>query len=48
MRLNVYFFERQAARERAAAKGALSDAAKRRHLELAVLYDKRAQEHCDA
>ena len=41
---NVHFFHRQAAREKLAAKRALTDAARERHLALAQDYEKRAAE----
>lgn len=40
---NVHFLNRQAARERLAAKQALTDAARERHLALAEHYSKRAE-----
>jgi hypothetical protein len=44
MYLNVHFFTRQAARETKAARRALTDAARQRHLEMASHYAMRAQE----
>jgi hypothetical protein len=41
---SVHFFHRQAAREKLAAKRALTDAARERHLALAQDYQKRAEE----
>jgi hypothetical protein len=40
---NVHFFHRQAAREKLAAKRALTEAARERHLALAADYEKRAE-----
>jgi hypothetical protein len=40
---NVHFLNRQAAREKLAAKRALTEAARRRHLTLAEDYQKRAE-----
>jgi hypothetical protein len=40
---NVHFLNRQAAREKLAAKQALTDAARERHLALAEHYRRRAQ-----
>jgi hypothetical protein len=40
---NVHFLNRQAARERLAAKQALTEAARQRHLALAEHYLKRAE-----
>ena len=40
---NVHFFHRQAAREKLAAKRALTEAARERHLALALDYQKRAE-----
>lgn len=40
---NVHFLIRQAAREKLAAKRALTDAARQRHLALAENYQKRAE-----
>ena len=40
---NVHFLNRQAAREKLAAKQALTDAARQRHLALAEHYLKRAE-----
>jgi hypothetical protein len=40
---NVHFLTRQAARERLAAKRALTEAARERHLALAEQYSKRAE-----
>jgi hypothetical protein len=39
---SVHFFNRQAAREKLAAKKALTEAARQRHLALAEDYEKRA------
>lgn len=39
---NVHYLNRQAAREKLAAKQALTDAARQRHLALAEDYEKRA------
>ena len=41
---SVHFFDRQAAREKLAAKRALTDAARERHLALAKAYQKRAEQ----
>jgi hypothetical protein len=41
---SVHFFHRQAAREKLAAKRALTEAARERHLALAQDYQKRAEE----
>jgi hypothetical protein len=41
---SVHFFHRQAARENLAAKRALTEAARERHLALAQDYRKRAEE----
>ena len=41
---SVHFFDRQAAREKLAAKRALTDAARERHLALAKDYQKRAEQ----
>ena len=41
---SVHFFHRQAAREKLAAKRALTDAARERHLALAEDYQKRAEQ----
>jgi hypothetical protein len=40
---NVHFLNRQAAREKLAAKRALTEAARQRHLALAEDYQKRAE-----
>jgi hypothetical protein len=40
---SVHFFDRQAAREKMAAKRALTEAARERHLTLALDYQKRAE-----
>ena len=40
---SVHFFNRQAAREKLAAKRALTEAARERHLALADDYQKRAE-----
>lgn len=40
---NVHYLSRQAAREKVAAKKALTDAARIRHLALAEDYEKRAE-----
>ena len=40
---NVHFLIRQAAREKLAAKRALTEAARQRHLALAENYQKRAE-----
>ena len=40
---NVHFLTRQAAREKLAAKRALTDAARERHLALAEQYQRRAE-----
>jgi len=40
---NVHFFHRQAAREKLAASRALTEAARERHLALALDYQKRAE-----
>ena len=40
---NVHFLHRQAAREKVAAKKALTEAARLRHLALADAYEKRAE-----
>lgn len=40
---NVHFLSRQAAREKLAAKQALTEAARVRHLALAEHYEKRAE-----
>ena len=40
---SVHFFHRQAAREKLAARRALTDAARERHLALALDYEKRAE-----
>ena len=40
---NVHFLHRQAAREKVAAKKALTEAARLRHLALADCYEKRAE-----
>jgi len=40
---NVHFLTRQAAREKLAAKRALTDTARERHLALAEQYQKRAE-----
>jgi len=40
---SVHFFHRQAAREKLAARRALTDAARERHLALAQDYEKRAE-----
>ncbi len=44
MYLNVHFFTRQAAREAKAARQALTDAARQRHLEMATHYAKQAEQ----
>jgi hypothetical protein len=44
MHLNVHFFTRQAARETNAARRALTDAARQRHLAMATQYAKRAEQ----
>lgn len=44
MYLNVHFFTRQAARETKAARQALTDAARRRHMEMAAHYATRAEQ----
>ncbi len=44
MYLNVHFFTRQAARETKAARRALTDAARQRHLAMATQYAKRAEQ----
>ena len=44
MRLTVHFFTRQAAREAQAAKRALTDAAKQRHMSMAAHYAERAEQ----
>ena len=44
MYLNVNFFTRQAARETKAARRALTDAARQRHLEMATHYAKKAEQ----
>jgi hypothetical protein len=41
---SVHFFHRQAAREKLAAKRALTETARERHLALALDYQKRAEE----
>ena len=41
---SVHFFHRQAARENLAAKRALTEAARERHLALAQDYQKRAEQ----
>jgi hypothetical protein len=41
---SVHFFHRQAAREKLAAKRALTEAARERHLALAQDYRKRAEQ----
>ena len=41
---SVHFFHRQAAREKLAAKRALTEAARERHLAQAQDYQKRAEE----
>jgi hypothetical protein len=41
---SIHFFHRQAARENLAAKRALTDAARERHLALAQDYQKRAEQ----
>ena len=41
---SVHFFHRQAAREKLAAKRALTEAARERHLALAQDYQKRADQ----
>jgi hypothetical protein len=41
---SVHFFHRQAAREKLAAKRALTEAARERHLALAQDYQKRAEQ----
>jgi hypothetical protein len=41
---SVHFLNRQAAREKLAAKKALTEAARRRHLALAEEFQKRAEE----
>jgi hypothetical protein len=41
---SVHFFHRQAAREKLAAKRALTEAARERHLALAQVYQKRAEQ----
>ena len=40
---SVHFFNRQAAREKLAAKKALTEAARQRHLALAEDFEKRAE-----
>jgi hypothetical protein len=40
---SVHFFHRQAAREKLAARKALTEAARERHLALALDYEKRAE-----
>jgi hypothetical protein len=40
---SVHFFHRQAAREKLAARRALTDTARERHLALAQDYEKRAE-----
>ena len=40
---SVHFFHRQAAREKLAAKKALTEAARQRHLALAEDFEKRAE-----
>jgi hypothetical protein len=40
---SVHFLTRQAAREKLAARRALTDAARERHLSLAVDFEKRAE-----
>jgi hypothetical protein len=40
---SVHFFHRHAAREKLAAKRALTEAARDRHLALALDYEKRAE-----
>jgi len=40
---SVHFFHRQAAREKVAASRALTEAARERHLALALDYQKRAE-----
>jgi hypothetical protein len=44
MYLNVHFFTRQAAREAKAARQALTDAARQRHLEMATHYARQAEQ----
>lgn len=44
MLLNVHYLTRQAARERKAARQALTETARQRHLQLADHYALRAQE----
>jgi alpha-D-ribose 1-methylphosphonate 5-triphosphate diphosphatase PhnM len=44
MYCNIHFFTRQAARETKAARQALTDAARQRHLELATHYSKQAEQ----
>jgi hypothetical protein len=41
---SVHFFHRQAAREKLAAKRALTEAARERHMALALDYQKRADQ----
>jgi hypothetical protein len=42
--LNVHFLRRQAARERKAAKSAVTDAARERHLQMAARYTALAEQ----
>jgi hypothetical protein len=42
--LNVHFLRRQTARERKAAKSAITDAARERHLQMAARYTALAEQ----
>lgn len=44
MRLNVHFLRRQAARETKAARVALTEAARERHMTMATHYARRAEQ----
>jgi hypothetical protein len=45
---SIHFFHRQAAREKLAARRALTEAARQRHLALAEDYRKRAEQMRDS